>query len=95
MKSQIEEILKNGVKIKKSKTKSLIVLTWLLFGFGLIDYFGNKIGVPGSWIKDSMHGLFLLIFGLLCFTLYNSIRQAKFNLEIIERIQELEQKLSK
>ena len=94
MKNQIEEIVKKGAKIKKSNPKSIIVLAWMLFAFGLIDYFSNKIGAPGSWIKDAMHGLFVLVMSVVCFTEYNFIKQRKLNLEIIEQLEELKHNIS-
>jgi len=93
MGSQIEKILNKGAKIKKSKLKTIIWIGWITFALGIIDYSGNKIGAPGSWMKDALHGLFFICMSVFYFALYQNMKQQKLNLEIIERIQLIEEKL--
>lgn len=95
MSSQIEELVKKGAKVKRANPKSVLILACIFFIVGLIDYLGNKMGAPGSWIKDALHGLFIIVLSVVCFAEYHLIKHRKLNLEIIERLQELEQRLPK
>ncbi len=89
MGKEVEEILKKGEKIRKSKLILIEIPAGILFILGCIMYaihFQKDMG--------SVEGLFFISLGILFLIIAKLGKQNKINLELIERIQKLETKNS-
>ena len=89
MSTEIQEILKSSKKIKKFKPKFASIFAGLFFIFGCILYVYSVIRDS----NDITTGLFFISVGLLWFILSIITKQSKVNLELIDHIQEIEDRL--
>ena len=90
MGKEVEEIVKKGEKIRKSKLIFIEIPAGILFIVGCISYF-----ILSPQPKGSVgHGLFSISLGILFLIIARLGKQDKVNLELIERIQKLETKNS-
>ena len=88
MSTEIDEILQSRGKIEKFKPKFLKIIGGLFFSFGCIVY---TYGLIRDWdSNDVTAGLFPISLGVFWFIIFIITKQSKVNLELIDRIQEIE-----
>ena len=89
MGKEVEKIVKQSEKIRKSNLIFIEIPAGILFILGYIMYFIHFQKPMGS-----VEGLFSISLGLLLLIIAGMGKQNKVNLELIERIQKLETKNS-
>ena len=89
MGKEVEKIVKQGEKIRKSNLIFIEIPAGILFILGCIMYIIHFQKPMGS-----VEGLFIISLGLLNLIIAGVGKQNKVNLELIERIQKLETKNS-
>ena len=96
MSVQLTNLKNKSERIKRYNPSGVLILAWLFFITGAIQYFVSITGIDrGSvFFKEAFHGLFGIIVALICFAEYNLKKQKKLDLEILEKLEELERKIT-